>query len=126
MKKSTPSIVKQMNRDLIINELRKRPNQSRADLSKITKLSKPTVSELVKELIDEGLIIETGVGPSSGGKKPINLVYNARFTYVIGIFIENNTIYCALGDMNGEIVNLQEKKFTLLTDGEIIIDYIVG
>jgi len=77
-RKASPKMVKLLNRELIINELRQNPNQSRADLAKKTNLSKPTVSEIVKELIEEGLVFETGFGPSSGGKRPILLKYNAR------------------------------------------------
>lgn len=124
MKKTTPQTVKVMNRELIINELRKHPKQSRADLAKKTKLSKPTVSEIVRELIDEGLILEVGVGESSGGKKPIYLTYNSRFQFVIGILIENDTIHYALGDMNGEIITSYGQKFPRYSEGSAIIDTI--
>jgi len=124
MKKSTPKLVKMMNRELIINELKQNPKQSRADLSKKTQLSKPTVSEIVKELIKEELVFETGVGPSSGGKKPIYLVYNARSNYVVGISIENDTIFFALGDMNGEILKVSQTKFASQTEGRVIVDLI--
>lgn len=110
-----------MNRELIINELRRNPKQSRADLSKKTKLSKPTISEIVRELLDEELIMETGVGESSGGKKPIYLKYNSRFHFVVGILIENDSIYFALGDMSGEIITLSKKKFTPHSEGSVII-----
>src|SRR5699024_4838599 len=124
MKKSTPKLVKMMNRELIINELKQNPKQSRADLSKKTQLSKPTVSEIVKELIKEELVFETGVGPSSGGKKPIYLVYNARSNYVVGISIENDTIFFALGDMNGEILKVSQTKFASQTEGRVNVDLI--
>lgn len=124
LKKSSPKLVKMMNRELIINELKQHPRQSRADLAKKTRLSKPTVSDIVKELIEEDLVFEAGVGPSSGGKKPIYLEYNSRSNYVIGILIENETIFIALGDMNGDIITLHQKKFKPLTEGHIIVDMI--
>lgn len=113
-----------MNREMIINELKEYPELSRADLAKRTHLSKPTVSEIVKELIAEGLVYEAGIGPSSGGKKPIYLKYNARSHYVIAALIENQTIFIALGDMNAEIVQLEPKEFPPLTDGHVIVDLI--
>ncbi|MEI3599573.1 MULTISPECIES: ROK family transcriptional regulator [unclassified Oceanobacillus] len=124
MKKSTPQLVKMMNRELIIDELRRNPKQSRADLSKKTKLSKPTISEIVRELLDEELILETGVGESSGGKKPIYLKYNSRFNFVVSILIENDSIHFALGDMSGEILTLFKQKFIPHSDGTVIIDSI--
>jgi len=125
MRKSTLNLVKMMNRELVVKELQKNPNQSRADLAKKTKLSKPTISEIVRELIDENIVLETGYGPSTGGKKPISLVYNANFRYVIGILIENDTIFFALGDMNGEIIKIFHEKFKPLTQAEVILQLIV-
>lgn len=125
MKKSTPRLVKMMNRELVVNELKKTPYLSRADLSKRTKLSKPTISEIVRELIEEDIILETGYGPSTGGKKPINLKYNARFRYVIGTMIENDTIFFALGDMNGDIINIFHEEIDPKTEAEIIVNLIV-
>lgn len=122
--KADAVMVKLMNRELIINELRRHPKQSRADLAKKTRLSKPAVSEIVKELIEEGIVFESGVGPSRGGKKPILLEYNARSNYVVGCFIENEMIFVALGDMNGEIVNMVKKEFTSPAEGQWIIDRI--
>lgn len=110
-----------LNQELIINELKQNPQQSRADLSKKVHLSKPAVSDIVKELIEKGIIVETGVGPSSGGKRPILLKYNARSNYVIGILIENHTIYLGLGDMYGEIVKLVQRDFIPPADGEAVI-----
>lgn len=124
MKKSTPQLVKMMNRELLVNELKRRPLQSRADLAKKTKLSKPTVSEIVKELIDEGIIVETGVGESSGGKKPIYLKYNSSFNFVIGVLIENDSIHFAIGNMDGDIISKTEKKFKPYSTGDVIIDLI--
>lgn len=124
MKMSSSSLVKMMNQELIINELKQNPHQSRADLSKKIHLSKPAVSDIVKELIEKGLIMETGVGPSNGGKRPILLEYNARSNYVIGILIENRTIYLGLGDMYGELVKLEHRNFTPPADGQEIISLI--
>ncbi|WP_343838169.1 ROK family transcriptional regulator [Salinibacillus aidingensis] len=117
-------MVKLMNREKIVNELKQNPRQSRADLSKKTNLSKPAVSEIVKELIEDDLVFETGLGPSTGGKKPIYLEYNARSNYVLGTLIENETIFLALGDMNGEIINFHKEKFTPFSDGNVIVNII--
>src|SRR5699024_1161126 len=104
LSKSTPASIKIMNRELIINKLKNKPKQSRANLSQSTGLSKPTVSSIVKELIKEGLIFEVGEGTSTGGKRPVNLVYNPDYNYVVGIAIENNIMYFSLGNMNGELI----------------------
>mgnify|MGYP002226154587 CR=1 FL=1 len=42
---------------------------SRADIGRRTGLNKATVSTIVKEWIDAGLLIETELGHSEGGRK---------------------------------------------------------
>src|SRR4029450_7994559 len=47
--------------------------RSRADLARLTGLTRTSVSDLVGTLIDDGLIEEVGRGRSRGGKSPILL-----------------------------------------------------
>lgn len=123
-RKASRQLVKSLNRELVINELKEFPKQSRADLSKRTKLSKPAVSEIVKELIEEGLVIEIGLGPSSGGKKPILLEYNSKANYVLGVLLEDDKIFITVGDMNGELVDITQLTFTPPTEGSMIVSLI--
>jgi N-acetylglucosamine repressor len=46
---------------------------SRAELARRTKLTRTTISTVVGELIERGLIEETGAGQFSGGRLPIML-----------------------------------------------------
>ncbi|WP_243354421.1 ROK family transcriptional regulator [Bacillus litorisediminis] len=122
--KASPKLVKQMNRQMILSELKSNPRQSRADLAKQTKLSRPCVSELVKEMIDEGLIIEVGPGASTGGKRPILLEYNVKSNFVIGAMIANSRLSVILADMQGEWIDLVHRDFTIPTDGYFIVQLI--
>ncbi len=67
--------------------------------SKHTRLSLPTVSIIVRDLINDGLVRERGMLASSGGRKPIELVpvYDAR--YAIGVKIENENISLVIIDL---------------------------
>jgi len=112
-RKASPKLVKSMNRMLIVNELKKHPRLSRADLAKKTKLSRPCVSELVKEMIEEGLILEVGVGASNGGKRPILLEYNVKSNFVIGVLITNRSMSVILADMQGDWIGREDRQFSI-------------
>jgi len=71
-------LMKSLNRSIILNKIRSNGPISRADIAKETTLTPPTVSNIVKELITSGLVIETTQGASSGGRKPTLLVINAK------------------------------------------------
>jgi predicted NBD/HSP70 family sugar kinase len=93
------------NRLAILNLIRDRQNISRSELSQLTGLTRPTVSAIVNDLTAEKIIIETGKGESSGGKRPILLKLNAEYRYVIGIDLgDDYVINGVLCDFCGDIV----------------------
>lgn len=74
---------------------------SRADITRSTRLSPPTVSTLVNGLLRAGLLEEQGEGVSSGGRKPLLVSFNARCGVVIGANIGTTVAQLVLGDMSG-------------------------
>ena len=76
---------------------------SRAEIARLTGLTRTTVGELVSELEQEGLAQEVGRGPSTGGKAPtlVSLVDDAR--HVVSLDLGERTFTAALVDLRGEI-----------------------
>ncbi|MCB9647837.1 MAG: ROK family transcriptional regulator [Deltaproteobacteria bacterium] len=58
---------------------------SRADLSRSTGLSRSTISAIVADLLDTGLVHEARPGESRGGRKPILLAFNDDAYYLVGV-----------------------------------------
>ena len=61
------------NRRLVLDHIRQRADRSRSDLVRLTGLSKATVSAIVAELIETGLVQETGNQNSAIGRPRISL-----------------------------------------------------
>ncbi|GIQ68098.1 ROK family transcriptional regulator [Xylanibacillus composti] len=97
-------LVKRMNKSIILDKIRNAGPISRAAISAETGLNKGTVSNLVSELIEEQLIMETGTGASSGGRKPVMLLFRAGAGFAIGIDLGVNYLRAALTDLEGRIV----------------------
>ena len=76
----------------------------RADLARICNMSMPTVSRLTKQLIEEGCLLETEIGASCGGRRPVMLEMNGRYGYVIGIDFECTNVEYAVYDFKGNCV----------------------
>lgn len=72
--KALPSHAREHNRSLIVRTLYTEGAQSRADLSRATGLAKVTVSDLVAELIESGLVTELGTRKPKGPGKPAVIV----------------------------------------------------
>lgn len=104
-------LVKQINKTLVLNTIYQKRPVSRAEIAKITGLNKSTVSALVDELLTEGLIVETGIGESQGGRKPVQLSINEGVGSIIGVDIGVNYILSILTNFAGKI--LWEKRTTV-------------
>ncbi|HHU33543.1 MAG: ROK family protein [Zhaonellaceae bacterium] len=80
------------NRLNVLNLIKNKGQISRADLVKLTKLTGPSISRIINDLMEEGLVTETGIGESSGGRKPILLEFNASARTVIGLDIRPDKV----------------------------------
>lgn len=100
-----PSLIKKINKNIVLNIIREKGSISRAELSKITGISKPTMSNIIRSLKKDKLIIKTGIGPPAvgGSRRPVLYSFNKKFGYVIGSQIRVNEIVTILTDFNGEI-----------------------
>ena len=103
MKKATKHQSKAHNRILILNIIYDRSDVSRAEIAKITGLTRGTVSDIVAELIAEGLVLENGQGKSSGGKPPTLLEVNAEAREILGIDFASDQFCGAIFNLRGEI-----------------------
>lgn len=97
------ALVKKLNSYIVLHCIRKHAPLSRAQISEQTGLNKATVSNLVMELIEHNLVLEIGPGESSGGRKPVMLLFNENAGYAIGIDLGVNYIRGVLVDLNGNI-----------------------
>lgn len=72
--KALPRHAREHNRSLIVRTLYTEGSQSRADLARATGLAKVTVSDLVSELLEAGIVVELGYRKPKGPGKPAVIV----------------------------------------------------
>ncbi|MCG8510341.1 MAG: ROK family transcriptional regulator [Rhodospirillales bacterium] len=90
----------------ILDRIRRESPVNRVSLAKALHLSKVTVSSVINEFIDDGLIVEIGegTGGDKGGRKPIQLGLNASYRYAVGLDIGTTNTVAAIGNLKGEFV----------------------
>lgn len=103
MKKATHQQTKQHNRDLVLRTIFANDPISRAEIARITHLTRTTVSDVVSGLLTEGLVDEVGRGESIGGKTPILLSVIADSRYLIGLNLAQDKFIGAVVNLRGEI-----------------------
>ncbi|KRF30509.1 ROK family transcriptional regulator [Paenibacillus sp. Soil787] len=98
------NLVKKINKSIVLHHIRTNSPISRARIAEITGLTKATVSSLVNELIESSVVEEIGVGESSGGRKPMMLLFNGTAGYAIGVDLGVTDILAVLTDLSGKII----------------------
>jgi N-acetylglucosamine repressor len=130
--KATQQQTKAYNSQLVLKTIYDRGQISRAEIARLTNLTRTTVSELVTELQDRGLVEEIGLGPSIGGRSPIllSMVDDAR--HVIGIDLANDEFSGAVFNLRNEIVHTArvpvagENGEAALAGVYTLIDHLIG
>ncbi len=105
MIRGTHSELKRQNRRLVLRALYQLGLTTRVALANETGLTKPTISSLVTEFLEEGLVSEDGRGSSTGqgGKRPTLLRFQPGSRQVIGIGVEHDRTVGLLADLSGEV-----------------------
>jgi predicted NBD/HSP70 family sugar kinase len=102
--RATHQKTRAFNQQLVLRAIYDRSEVSRAELARLTGLTRTSVSHLVGELLDDRLIEEIGRGPSTGGKAPILLRVCADGRHLIGLDLGESTFTGAVVDLRGNIV----------------------
>jgi predicted NBD/HSP70 family sugar kinase len=108
-------LVKKENKTLVLELIKNHSPISRADTAQKLGLNKGTVSSLVSELLEEQLITESGPGESSGGRRPVILLFNQNAGHTIGIDLGVNYILAVLTDLQGKIIFQINEKYHFLS-----------
>ncbi|WP_085992993.1 ROK family transcriptional regulator [Oceanobacillus senegalensis] len=105
MLKGNSTYIQQMNKRLILQCIIEEETVSRASISKKLSLSKPTVSSIVDQLIEEEWVYETGIGdvPVNGGRRPVNLKFNRQKGYIVGVDIGGTKVAIGITDLSGKV-----------------------
>jgi glucokinase len=114
------------NSDRVLQIIRDGGPISRADVTRVSKLSAPTVSALINDLLAAGLAEECGEGSSSGGRKPLLVSFNARCGVVLGANIETTLVRLAVADMEGRIIDKRVVELRADTRPRNVVRQFVG
>lgn len=108
---SNLTTIKSSNRSLILRLLNSVGQVSRAELSRITGLTKTSITNIISELMEKGIIYETGIMESSSGRKPILLNLSKNALYALGLYISRDFAYCNVVNLKGEIIRENKHIF---------------
>ncbi|UFJ39384.1 ROK family transcriptional regulator [Brevibacillus humidisoli] len=120
-KTNNSKLLKKLNKSEILQQVIQHGQISRADIAKEARLSRPCVSALVSEMIEDGLLQEVGIGDSKGGRKPILLEYNYQAYVIAGAVFEGTTLQMALADLKGEFLARHRTRLMHPADSDRVL-----
>lgn len=104
--------IKRMNQMAILNIVKDNELISRQQIAELTGLTPAAITGIVRELIKIGFVREVGLGESQGGRRPVNLKFNGKAGYVLGVEVTSNEITVAVTDFE----NMPKEMHTMAID----------
>jgi predicted NBD/HSP70 family sugar kinase len=116
--KIVPGDARGHNLSLVLQTLYRSGTQSRADIARVTGLTRVTVSALVAELMADGLVLELGQREDARPGKPATLIdLNRAGFQIIGLDLSEHAVF------RGAVLDLDG---TILARAEVALDHSVG
>jgi len=104
------SHLRTMNSTTLLRMIWQEQEISRADISRMTGMSRSSVSAIVAELLERDLVSEQGVRHSSSGRRPMMLSFHSDSYSVIGVDMGATHVAFALMNLKGMI---RESRFRI-------------
>jgi predicted NBD/HSP70 family sugar kinase len=123
-KRGTVRDLRRENRAAVLWSLYLGQPRSRQELGAATGLSAASVTNVIRELIDEGIVIETGLAESDGGRPRAMLAMNPEYGYVIGVDIGETRTRVELFDLT--MTERASAEYPLEAAAEHDVDVVVG
>ena len=108
MQTGSKELIRDINFHLILEAIINEGPISRAALAKHLGLTNATVSSIVQELLDSGLVREVGSAPAEKGRKPILLSLHQEAGYALAVNIETTGITVMSADLLGTGCRLRQ------------------
>ena len=97
--KPTVMDIRRVNRSTVLRRIYLDRSVSRQELSQLSGLSSATVTNVVAELLQEGIVIESGIEASQGGRPRSILTINPGHGYFLGVEIGETLTRIELFDL---------------------------
>jgi predicted NBD/HSP70 family sugar kinase len=110
----SPQLLRRLNTAAVLRTIRADGPISRADLARLTGLSKPTVNAAVELLLESGYLTERVAGIDAETKRPgpraRMLSFRGDLGHVLGIDIGANKVLVVVADLTGEVIGTVRRR----------------
>lgn len=101
---SSTRLIRSFNVVSVLQTLYREGASSKAGIARITSMSPATVTRIISELTEQGLVSEYRIAESTGGRKPVVFRLNHDKLYAVGIQLVRDRFVLGLSDFMGKIL----------------------
>jgi predicted NBD/HSP70 family sugar kinase len=112
-RRATPPLLRALNERTVLDAIREAPPISRAEVSRRSGISKPTVSLALRSLLDAGLVREAERGPDGPGYGAVYFEPVAEAALVLGLDLGARFVRGAVCDLGGTIRARQDVELSV-------------
>ncbi len=120
MKKSYQELEKEKNFKSILIFLKKKRKTTKLELSEKLGLSVPTVTKMINELLELGIVFESILSESNGGRRALIFEFIPDSILSIGIKLELDYLQIALINLDGVILKRKIVNKNFIQNPEIL------
>ena len=110
--KHTGQDARRQNRRLVLRIAYAAGATSRADVARLTGLTRASVSDIVRDLIDDGFLREVGTGESTGGKPPTMFRFEPAARTIVTLDLSRQPFTGAVHDLRGTVLHRRSLRGT--------------
>lgn len=124
MEKNTPdqAFLREANLSAVLRLIQAQAPTSRAQLAVSTGLNKSTVSSLVEDLLERGLVYETGVNSAGTGRPATLLAMNPQAGHVIGVELGVDFVSVGIANFQGQLVWQKKEEADPFQAQDLVIE----
>ena len=101
---ATRSTPRDVNRRIVLNLIREYQPISRAELARRMSVRRGTLTPLVRELVESGVVFEKGTATTARGRRPTMLCVRTRGRLVVAVDVRSGHSSIALSDVGGRML----------------------
>lgn len=101
---ATRSTPRDVNRRIVLNLIREYQPISRAELARRMSVRRGTLTPLVRELVESGVVFEKGTTATARGRRPTMLCVRTRGRLVVAVDVRSGRSSIALSDVGGRML----------------------
>lgn len=101
---SSTRLIRSFNVVSVLRTMYREGGCSKAEIAQLTRMSSATVTRIIADLLEQGVVAEDKIAESTGGRKPVIFKLNYNKLYIVGIELVRDRVALAVCNLKGDIL----------------------